>query len=65
MVVAIGPERIGAKWWQEKKRERSNDLGEAESGTRDYFQVADEAGQWWWVFRILETGQWFMHGRWV
>lgn len=65
VVVAIGPERIGAKWWQEKKRERSNDLGEAESGTRDYFQVADEAGQWWWVFRILETGQWFMHGRWV
>ncbi len=30
---------------------------------RDYFQLQDEAGRWWWVFHC-ERG-WFVHGLWA
>ena len=35
-----------------------------QNGTRDYFRVCDEEGHWLWVFRELESGKWFVHGRW-
>ena len=57
---ADGPERIAGEWW---KRD-----GEW-SSVRDYFQVEDDSGRRFWVFRRgngsdLQTGdmRWFLHG---
>jgi protein ImuB len=48
---AIGPERIGGQWWRGRDK------------TRDYFDVEDATtGQRFWVFRVLETNRWFIHG---
>ncbi|HEV2295097.1 MAG TPA: DNA polymerase Y family protein [Tepidisphaeraceae bacterium] len=47
---AIGPERIAGEWWRGHRR------------TRDYFDVEDEAGKRFWVFRVNETHRWFLHG---
>ena len=33
--------------------------------TRDYFKVQDERGRWLWVYRVLESGDWFIHGLWA
>ncbi len=57
---ADGPERIFGEWWHD----------EAETwAVRDYFQVEDEGGQRFWLFRRgdaqqAQTGdlQWFLHG---
>lgn len=57
---ADGPERIFGEWWK----------SEAESeAVRDYFQVEDESGERYWLFRAgdgedIRTGshRWFMHG---
>jgi protein ImuB len=45
-----GPERIAGQWW--------NGSGK----TRDYFDVADAAGGRFWVFRVMESNQWYLHG---
>jgi protein ImuB len=57
---ADGPERIAGEWW---KRDREW------SSVRDYFQVEDEAGRRFWLFRRgngsdPDTGdmRWFLHG---
>jgi protein ImuB len=51
LAYAIGPERIAGQWW------RGHDK------TRDYFDVEDATtGQRFWVFRVLETNRWFLHG---
>jgi protein ImuB len=64
LVAAVGPERIAGEWW------RGHDK------TRDYYDVADEAGRRFWVFRVVtrrvlktEAGpevhasaRWFCHG---
>jgi protein ImuB len=52
---ADGPERIEREWWL--------DAGEH----RDYYQVEDEYGQRYWIFRLGHYGahtayQWFLHG---
>jgi protein ImuB len=52
---ADGPERIEREWW----------LDEGEH--RDYYQVEDEKGQRYWLFRSGhysgdQSGQWFIHG---
>jgi len=57
---ADGPERIHGEWWRR----------DAETlAVRDYFQVEDEDGRRFWLFRRgdgvdAETGdlQWFLHG---
>lgn len=57
---ADGPERIFGEWWAR----------DAEAtAVRDYFQVEDEAGERYWVYRAGDgedpaTGshRWFMHG---
>lgn len=61
VVRADGPERIAGEWWR-RSAERE--------AIRDYFQVEDEAGQRFWVFRRGDgeraaTGNhdWYMHGR--
>jgi protein ImuB len=57
---ADGPERIFGEWWRRD--------GEAEA-VRDYFQVEDEAGERFWIFRRGDgehtlTGDltWHLHG---
>ena len=57
---ADGPERIFGEWW---KRDAENDA------VRDYFQVEDEQGERFWIFRAgdgehPETGaqSWYLHG---
>jgi protein ImuB len=57
---ADGPERVFGEWWK-----RDAEL----IAVRDYFQVEDDAGERFWIFRAgdgedAETGsqRWFMHG---
>jgi protein ImuB len=55
IVKADGPERIEREWWL--------DQGEH----RDYYQVEDDKGQRYWLFRSGHYGgdkryQWFIHG---
>jgi protein ImuB len=57
---ADGPERVFAEWWK-----RDAEL----AAVRDYFQVEDDAGERFWVYRAgdgenLSTGsqRWFLHG---
>lgn len=57
---ADGPERVFGEWWK-----RDAEL----AAVRDYFQVEDEAGERYWLYRAgdgenAETGsqRWFLHG---
>ena len=57
---ADGPERIAGEWWKS---------GAEMQATRDYFQVEDEQGRRFWLFRRGDgedaaTGdlRWFLHG---
>jgi protein ImuB len=47
---AIGPERISGEWWRGHAR------------TRDYFDVEDQQGRRFWLFRVQETNRWYLHG---
>jgi protein ImuB len=60
VAAADGPERIHGEWWRRS--------GEAER-VRDYFQVEDEEGQRFWLYRRgdgvdARTGDlsWYLHG---
>ncbi len=60
VVCGDGPERITGEWWRRVAERQA---------VRDYFQVEDEAGQRFWLFRRgdgqrVETGDmtWYMHG---
>ena len=48
----VGPERIAGQWW------------DGHDKTRDYFDVQDETGRRFWVFRVAQTGKWYLHGSW-
>ena len=57
---ADGPERIFGEWWKHHNEAPS---------VRDYFQVEDETGERFWIYRAgdgehFETGShaWFLHG---
>jgi protein ImuB len=50
LTQVIGPERIGGQWW------------DGHDKTRDYFDVEDETGQRYWLFRVNESRRWFLHG---
>jgi protein ImuB len=45
-----GPERITGQWWNGRWK------------TRDYFDVLDTAGNRYWIFRVAQSGRWFLHG---
>ncbi len=45
-----GPERITGQWWNGRCK------------TRDYFDALDTAGDRYWIFRVAQTGRWFLHG---
>ena len=55
--LAVGPERIGRRWWQFAWTRRQP--------ARDYYRVQDEAGVWLWIYRARPTGRWFVHGVWA
>jgi protein ImuB len=50
VVHAAGPERIAGQWW------------DGHDKTRDYFDVEDPAGRRLWIFRVRQTGKWYLHG---
>jgi nucleotidyltransferase/DNA polymerase involved in DNA repair len=50
IVHAVGPERIAGRWW------------DGHDKTRDYFDVEDTAARRFWLFRVRETGRWYLHG---
>ncbi len=54
VIKADGPERIEREWWLDKGEHR------------DYYQVEDEQGQRYWLFRSGHYGnegyKWFIHG---
>jgi protein ImuB len=45
-----GPERIETGWWRGR------------SVRRDYYRVETDGGLWFWIFRHIDDGQWFLHG---
>jgi protein ImuB len=47
---AIGPERIAGEWWR------------GHHHTRDYFNVEDEQGLRFWLFRVRATRKWYVQG---
>lgn len=51
VVHCFGPARIAGEWWHGHLK------------TRDYFEIEDEQARRLWVFRVPETGRWFVHGR--
>ncbi len=53
VVQAVGPERIGGIWWEGRNK------------TRDYFDVENQDGARFWIFRVGETRKWYLHGRFV
>ena len=53
IVRADGPERIEQEWWLQQGQHR------------DYYQVEDEEGCRYWLFRLGhydQKYQWFIHG---
>ncbi len=52
--AGYGPERTVTAWWNDR-----------EMSARDYFKVQLQDGTWLWVFRVLESGRWFVHGLWA
>jgi protein ImuB len=50
LVRCWGPERIEAGWW------RGHDIH------RDYYVVATQLGNRFWIFRRHDDGRWFLHG---
>jgi protein ImuB len=50
LVHVKGPERIAGEWWNGRWK------------TRDYFDAQDDAGNRYWLFRVVQSGQWYLHG---
>src|SRR5207244_2556257 len=46
----VGPERLAGIWW------------EGHHKTRDYFDIELPDHKRLWLFRVLETGKWYLHG---
>ncbi len=47
---AVGPERLESGWWK------------GQSARRDYYRIITHLGCWWWIYRDLNSGEWFLHG---
>lgn len=47
---AVGPERIESGWWT------------GPTQRRDYYRIVLNTGDWWWIFRDLRDGNWYLHG---
>jgi len=63
--LAEGPERLAPEWWRAPFD--AEDEGESELGARDYYQVENEAGARFWLFRegpyrFDRPARWWLHG---
>ena len=47
---AIGPERLQTAWWNES------------SAHRDYYRIQTTGGSRYWLFRDLQSQDWYLHG---
>lgn len=47
---ALGPERIASGWWRGNQQ------------TRDYYSVMTNTGEKWWIYRLHDSAQWYLHG---
>ncbi|USN98794.1 MAG: DNA polymerase Y family protein [Phycisphaeraceae bacterium] len=54
ITACLGPERIAGEWW-----------GPSPGGTREYFAVRTDRGEWLWLARSIESRRWFVHGVWA
>jgi protein ImuB len=50
IIAFNGPERLESGWWR------------GPSARRDYYRVITSQGEWWWIYRDLNSGTWYMHG---
>ncbi len=50
IVQCSGPEIISGMWWEGRGK------------TREYFEVEEQTGRRFWIFRVSETRRWFLHG---
>ena len=50
VVAACGPERLESGWWK------------GASCRRDYYRIVTHLGCWWWIYRDLNAGRWYLHG---
>ena len=48
--ASCGPERLESGWWR------------GPSVRRDYYRIEVQDGSWWWIYRDLNTANWFLHG---
>ena len=53
---SIGPERIAPEWWGKDNQTFTS---------RDYFKVQLPSGVWLWIYRELQSSNWFVHGIWA
>ena len=57
IVAMTGPERIAAEWWWDDPA--------WPAATRDYWRIADERGNRFWIYRTAAPGterRWYLHG---
>jgi len=50
VAASRGPERIQTQWWHDT------------AVHRDYYRVTSSQGSEFWIFRELNSGDWFLHG---
>ncbi len=48
---AVGPIRVSGEWWRDHTK------------TRDYFHIHDNQGQYYFLFRVLDSSRWFLQGQ--
>lgn len=50
IIANAGPERIESGWWSGPMQRR------------EYYRIALESGDWWWIYRDMRTKIWYLHG---
>jgi len=50
IIASAGPERVESGWWSGPMQRR------------EYYRIALESGDWWWIYRDLRTNSWYLHG---
>jgi protein ImuB len=56
LIRGRGPERIHTAWW--------NSAEQKEVEQREYFSVQEASGRWLWIYRLVPSQNWFLHGLW-
>jgi protein ImuB len=50
IIASAGPERVESGWWSGPMQRR------------EYYRIALDAGDWWWIYRDLKNGTWYLQG---